>query len=149
VNLSLVNDNADALLDRTALFIDNGLMAFFLKQKGLRLILAAYFVFALMGTFIFALTESFSEVHFAEDALTPGGVFASIDYAIDCLVESGSLTGKAGRHSLSVARSGFLRITSPAELQNSETFFSHLSLRTIEETNHLNKKNAILLKRRI
>ncbi|MDR1470425.1 MAG: hypothetical protein LBT00_14170 [Spirochaetaceae bacterium] len=106
-------------------------------------------VFAIMGTFIFVLMESFPEAHFAGDNITPGGVFASIDYAIDCLVESGSLTGKAGRHSFSVAHKGFLRITTPAALQNAETFFSRLSLRTIEETNHLNKKNAIRLKLRI
>jgi hypothetical protein len=136
-------------LDKTALFIHNAVMAFFLKQKRLCPLLAAYLVFAIMGTFIFALTESFPAMDLAGDALTPGGVFASIDYAIDCLVESGSVTGRAGRHSFSPARNGFLRITTPAELQKSETFFSRLSLRTIEETNHLNKKNDIRLKLRI
>jgi hypothetical protein len=111
--------------------------------------LAVYLGFSIMGTFIFALTESFPEVDLAGDELTQGSIFASIDYAIDSLIESGSLIGKARRHSFSVARNVFLRIPSPAELKNFETFFSRLSSRTIEETNHLNKKNYILLKLRI
>jgi hypothetical protein len=124
-------------------------MSYFLKQKWLRLILAAYMVLAMMGTFIFVLVESFPEVNLAGDEITEGNNFSSIDYAIDCLSESGSLTGKTGRHLFFPARNDFLCISTPAELQNSETFFSRLSLRTIEETNHLNKKSSISLKLRI
>ncbi|MDR0639029.1 MAG: hypothetical protein LBG27_09065 [Spirochaetaceae bacterium] len=136
-------------LDKTVWFIHDVVMAFFLKQRGLRLILAAYMVFAIMGTFIFVLMESFPEVNFAGDEITQGGVFASMDYAIDCLVESGSLTGKAGKYSPSVARNSFLRISTLAGSQNIEMFFCHLSLKAIEETNHLNKKSSILLNLRI
>jgi hypothetical protein len=136
-------------LDKIVLFGYNDIMSLFSKQKWLYLMLAVHLGFSIMGTFIFALTESFPEVDLAEDELTPGSIFASIDYTSDCLTGSGSLIGKARRHSFSVARNGFLRITSSAELKNSEMFFSRLSLRTIEETNHLSKKKSILLKLRI
>jgi hypothetical protein len=146
---TLITNTCLIALDVTVLFTHNDGVALFLKHRWLRLVLAAYMGVAMMGTFIFVLMESLPEARAAGDVLTPGGVFASIDYAIDCLFESESATGKAGRHSYSVARNGFLRIITPAELQNSETFFSRLSLRTIAETNHFNKKNSILLKLRI
>jgi uncharacterized protein YccT (UPF0319 family) len=111
--------------------------------------LAAYMVFAIMGTFILVLTESFPEVDVREDNLTPVGIFSSIDYSIDCVAENSSLTGKAGRNSLSTTRNGMLRIEMPIGLQNTEMFFSCLSLKTIEETNHFNKKNSIRLQLRI
>ena len=137
------------MLDTTALFVHTTPMPFFLKQRRPRLVLAACMVFAILGTFNFALLESFPEVEPVGDKLAQNGVFASTDYSIDCLVESGNVNVKAGRHSLPGAYNGFWRIPTLAGVQDSEMLFSCQSLRTIEETNHLNKKNSILLKLRI
>jgi hypothetical protein len=124
-------------------------MAFLLKQRRFRPILAGYTIFAMMGMFILVLTESFPEVDFVGDTLTSSGVFESIDYTIDCMAENGNLTYKQGRYSFSVTRNGPLRIEMLPGLQDPRMLFSCFSLKTIEETNHLNKKSSILLKLRI
>jgi hypothetical protein len=124
-------------------------MVFFPKIKWARLAVAVYMAAAITGTFTFALADSFPDVRMEKDELTPSGIFAPIDYVVGCLAEGNGVTGKAGKYSSSPARNNFLRIDVLIGLQNTETLFSHVSLRAIEETNHLDKKNAILLKLRI
>jgi hypothetical protein len=124
-------------------------MVFLPKTKWVRLATAVYMAVAITGTFTFALTDSFPDVRMGRDELTPSGIFAPIDYAVGCLAEGNGVTSKTGRYSYSLARNNFLRIDVLIGLQNTETFFSHVSLRAIEETNHLSKKNNILLKLRI
>jgi hypothetical protein len=111
--------------------------------------LAAYMILAVLGTFTFAVTESLSVADWKTDELRPGGVFAPIDYAIECLAECSGQTGKTGRHPFSTARNGLPRVELPLALQGMETVFALLSLRTIEQMNHFDKKNSILLKLRI
>jgi hypothetical protein len=124
-------------------------MVFLPKTKWARLVVAVYMVFAITGTFTFALADSFPAVDMGKDELGPSRIFAPIDYAVGCLADGNGVTGKTGRSSFSPARNSFLRIDIVPGLQNTETLFSHIFLRTIEETNHLNKKNTILLKLRI
>jgi hypothetical protein len=114
-----------------------------------RFVMAAYMVVAIAGTFTFALADSLPVVNAGKDALTPSRVFASIDYTVDCLAESGGVFSKTGRYSFSPVRNSFLRIGVLPGLQNTKAYVSPVLLRTIEETNHLNKKNSILLKLRI
>lgn len=104
---------------------------------------------AMTGTFAFALADSFPSVDIGKDKLSSGGIFAPIDYAIYCLVESSGANGKSGRNSFSPVRSNTMRVDMLSVLQKIEILFSYDSLRTIQETNHFNKKNTILLKLRI
>jgi hypothetical protein len=124
-------------------------MVFLPKTKWARLVMAVYMIVAITGTFAFALADSFPAVNIGTDELGPSRIFAPIDYAVGCLADGNGITGKAGRYSFSPVRNSFLRIDITPLLQNTETLFSHSFLRTIEETNHLNKKNTILLKLRI
>jgi hypothetical protein len=137
-------------LDKRKLFIHNeNDMSFFPKIKWARFLAVAYMTAALTGTFAFALADSFPSVDVKKDKLSSGGIFAPIDYAVYCLAESSGVSGKSGRNSFSPARSNIMRVDMLSELQKIETFFSYDSLRTIQETNHFNKKNTILLKLRI
>jgi hypothetical protein len=137
------------LLDNANILVYNENMVFLPKTKWARFATAVYMAAAIMGTFTFALTDSFPDVGLGKDELTPSGIFAPIDYAVGCLAEGNGVTGKAGKYSSSLARNNFLRIDVLIGLQNMGTLFSHVSLRAIEATNHLDKKNTILLKLRI
>jgi hypothetical protein len=136
-------------LDKIGILVHNISTVFIPKIKLTRLMAVAYMAAAITGAFTFALTDSFPVLDIGKDELAPGGIFAPIDYAVGCLAEDSTAVGKAGRHSFSPVRNNLLRIDMATGLQNTETLFSHVSLRTIEETNHLNKKNVILLKLRI
>ncbi|MDR1232535.1 MAG: hypothetical protein LBK61_14175 [Spirochaetaceae bacterium] len=136
-------------LDKRKILAHNGDMVVFLKAKWARFVTVAYMATAIMGTFAFALADSFPSINLGKDKLSPGGIFAPIDYAVNCLAEGNSTTGKAGRNSFSPMRNNFSRIDMLPGLQKTETLFSYELLRTIEETNRFDKKNTILLKLRI
>jgi hypothetical protein len=127
----------------------NNNMVFFPKTEWARFVAGAYMVAALMGTFAFALADSFPGIDIGKDELSPGGIFAPIDYAVNYLAESSGATGKTGRNSFSPVRNNSLRVDMLSGFQKIETLFSYDSLRTIEETNHFDKKNTIFLKLRI
>jgi hypothetical protein len=124
-------------------------MVFFSKKTRLSRVLTAYLAFAVVGTFTFVAAEPLLEENFSVHEPVLGGFFTPVDHLMDCVVGSGAVIDRAGGYSFSPVRNGSLRIAVTLSTQNAKIAFSHLSLKTNRNTNHLNIKNTILLKLRI
>jgi hypothetical protein len=124
-------------------------MVFFLKKTPLPHIFTAYFAFAVIGMFTFVAMEPFLEGNLRVHEPISGGFLTSLDHVMDCVVGSGAIIDRAGGHSFSPVRNGSHRLAITLSVQNGKIAFSHLSLKTNKNTNHLNIKSTILLKLRI
>jgi hypothetical protein len=105
-----------------------------------------YTVFAMVGAFSFAATESLRSIYFEIQSRIQDRIFSSPqDYCIECAAEGPALTAAKGN----LSKGGFQRFVSPPASSNYGTKFSTSSCAIISTTQFIDLKNTIQLKLRI
>jgi hypothetical protein len=124
-------------------------MSLFLRKKWSHLILAAYLVFAIMGTFTFAAAEPFRSVDFLENESSSGASISQQDLSADTPIEGEPVITNGRGYSFSLLRNGSLRTAMPLGTRDAGSVIAQTSLSAIQKINHFTIKNTILLKLRI
>jgi hypothetical protein len=124
-------------------------MTYNLGKKCSEIVLLAYLIFAIIGTFAVSIGEASIFEHSNKDIIGSGSYFSPIRHSIDLFAENTTTIGKAHGCSNSPLRSGLLRMVTLAGTIAIALYLTRANLKTIKNINIPLAKNQILLKLRI